>query len=140
MGREHTRPLVFQMKKEDRVSFILDHYSAPHNKRPIPNADLVGFAGNPGCGDEVTIYARLDGDRIAELTFTGEGCTVSMASASFLTDKLVGRSIDELRSLDLAEVREAFGEDIVRSRQKCASLPINSLVKAIHDKFGNGER
>ena len=62
-------------------SVILDHNRAPRNYGPLPNADGSAQGRNPLCGDEVTVWVKLDGDRIADVKFTGSGCAISKASA-----------------------------------------------------------
>ncbi|HEX2069084.1 MAG TPA: SUF system NifU family Fe-S cluster assembly protein [Actinomycetota bacterium] len=74
---------------------ILDHYKNPRNKRDLPGAELTCRKNNPLCGDEITIHAHLDDGRIAEVTFEGQGCSISQASASMLTETVTGKSVDE---------------------------------------------
>ncbi len=74
---------------------ILDHYKNPRNKRDLPGAELTCRKNNPLCGDEITIHAHLDDGRVAEVTFEGQGCSISQASASMLTETVTGKSIDE---------------------------------------------
>lgn len=74
---------------------ILDHSKHPRNRGALENADLESHLLNPLCGDEVTVYATLDGDRVAEVGFTGRGCSISQASASMMTERLVGKTREE---------------------------------------------
>ena len=78
---------------------ILDHYKSPRNKRPLPGASVSKHKNNPLCGDEITVHARLDDDRIAEVTFEGQGCSISQASASMLTEATQGKTVDEAEAL-----------------------------------------
>ena len=78
---------------------ILDHYRAPRNKRELPGAGLSCSRNNPLCGDEVTIQATVDRGSVAEIAFQGQGCSISQASASMLTEAVEGRSIDQARAL-----------------------------------------
>jgi len=91
---------------------ILDHAKARHGHGPLADADAEHFERNPTCGDEITVRVRLEPgtDRIAELAWEGDGCSISMASASVLTDMAVGRTVPELLAL-----AEAFRE-MMRSR------------------------
>ena len=74
---------------------LLDHFQRPRNRRELENADVHEHLNNPLCGDEVTVYAKLrDGD-VAEVAFTGRGCSISQASASMLTEHLSGESREE---------------------------------------------
>jgi len=74
---------------------ILDHSQRPRNRGALENADLESHLLNPLCGDEVTVYAAFDGDRVAEVGFTGRGCSISQASASMMTERLSGKSREE---------------------------------------------
>ena len=78
---------------------ILDHYRTPRNKRELPGAGLSCSRNNPLCGDEVTIQATLDGGEVSEITFQGQGCSISQASASMLTEAVEGQSVDRARTL-----------------------------------------
>jgi nitrogen fixation NifU-like protein len=79
---------------------IVDHNRSPRNFHPMPDAtrSLEGF--NPLCGDRLTLYLKLDGDRIADISFGGSGCAISVASASLMTEAMKGRT--------LAEAEQAF--------------------------------
>ncbi len=74
---------------------VLDHYRRPRHRGELENADLREHLLNPLCGDEVTVYARFRGDDLAEVSFTGRGCSISQASASMLTEHLSGKSREE---------------------------------------------
>lgn len=78
---------------------ILDHYKSPRNKRPLPGATVSKHKNNPLCGDEITVHARLDDDRVAEVTFEGQGCSISQASASMLTEATQGKTVDEAEAM-----------------------------------------
>jgi nitrogen fixation NifU-like protein len=91
---------------------VLDHFKHPRNRGQLENADLEEHLNNPLCGDEVTVYARLQDGRIAETKFTGRGCSISQASASMLTERLTDRSREEAE----AEI-EAFLE-MMRTGEK----------------------
>ncbi len=74
---------------------ILDHYKSPRNKRELPDATASLHKNNPLCGDEITIHARVDDGTVADISFEGQGCSISQASASMLTEAVKGRAIDE---------------------------------------------
>jgi nitrogen fixation protein NifU and related proteins len=78
---------------------ILDHYKNPRNKRELPGAELSCSRNNPLCGDEITVHARLEEGRIAEVTFEGAGCSISQASASMMTEAAAGRSVEQAGTL-----------------------------------------
>ncbi len=79
---------------------ILDHYKNPRNKRELPSAELSCTRNNPLCGDEITVYAHVNGGRIAELAFQGAGCSISQSSASMMTEAATGEPVAD--ALDLA--------------------------------------
>jgi nitrogen fixation NifU-like protein len=82
---------------------ILDHYKNPHGRGLRDPYDAEVHHVNPVCGDEVTLRVRLDGDRIADVSHDSQGCSISQASTSVLTDLLVGRTVTEALG-----VHEAF--------------------------------
>ncbi len=91
---------------------ILDHAKARHGDGPLVHADAEHFERNPTCGDEITVSVRLEPgtDRIAAIGWQGDGCSISMASASVLADMAPGRTVPEL-----LELTEAF-RAMMRSR------------------------
>lgn len=74
---------------------VLDHFRRPRNRGELENADLEQSVFNPLCGDEVTVYANLQEEQLAEVAFTGRGCAISQASASMLAERLEGKSREE---------------------------------------------
>lgn len=74
---------------------ILDHYRNPHNKGLREPHDAEAYQVNPTCGDEITLRIKLDGDQVADVSYDSLGCSISQASASVLTDLLIGRSIQD---------------------------------------------
>jgi nitrogen fixation NifU-like protein len=91
---------------------VLDHYQRPRNRGELENADIEEHLNNPLCGDEVTVYANLRDGRVADIGFTGRGCSISQASASMLTEHLLGKDREEAE----AEI-EAFLE-MMRTEEK----------------------
>jgi nitrogen fixation NifU-like protein len=78
---------------------ILDHNKSPHNYRTIEGADRISVGFNPVCGDRLSLFVKLDGDRIADVAFQGSGCAISKASASLMTDSVKGKSLAEAEAL-----------------------------------------
>lgn len=127
---------------------ILDHNRRPRNHHAIDGAHHAdGY--NPLCGDKVTIYVKLDGDRITDVGFTGAGCAISTASASILTETLKGKTRDEaLRLFDkfhdvvtgketgdatLGKLAVFSGVSEFPVRVKCATLAWHTLRSALTD-------
>ena len=117
------------------VENIVDHFERPRNKGRMEDADIQLGGGNPGCGDLITIYARIgEGDRVEEVTFEGAGCTISQAGGSIVTELAKGLTLDEVRDLGLPEITDEMGEEIVKSRVRCATLALGTLQAAL-DQF-----
>lgn len=77
------------------LQVIMDHAQRPRNRGEIEGADLEHRIFNPLCGDEVTVYATFEEGRVADVRFTGRGCSISQASASMMTERLMGKSREE---------------------------------------------
>ena len=97
---------------------ILDHSKRPRNFHSLENADHHAQGYNPLCGDKVTIYLHMDGERIADIGFQGSGCAISTASASILTETLKGKTRAEAQALF-----EAFHDLVTGHPAKSASAP-----------------
>ncbi len=78
---------------------ILDHSKKPRNYRVLEGANYHAEGYNPLCGDRVTVYVKLENDRISDLSFQGSGCAISTSSASLLTETLKGKTLDEANAL-----------------------------------------
>ncbi len=81
--------------RELYTQVIMDHYKRPRNRGELEGADLEEHLLNPLCGDEVTVYALFDSERVADVKFAGRGCSISQASASMMTERLKGKSREE---------------------------------------------
>ena len=100
------------MMRELYTQVIMDHYQRPRNRGELEDADLEEHLLNPLCGDEVVVYAAFDGDRVADVRFSGQGCSISQASASMMTERLSGKSLKEAE----AEI-EAFKDQMVGKKE-----------------------
>ena len=113
--------------------FILEHYRNPHNKGQLERHDLHFADSNPTCGDELSMTIALDGgkQRIVDIAFDGQGCAISQASASILTDELRGMTVGEARDIDPKDILEGIGVPITPARLKCALLSYKVLQGAV---------
>ena len=111
--------------------YILEHYREPRNHGHLDRPDVHAGDTNPLCGDRVEIDLRLEGERIAEVRFAGRGCAISQASASMLTEKIEGATLEELRALTPDDIFEMLGVTIGPARQRCALLSLRVLHQGI---------
>ncbi len=125
---------------------ILDHNRRPRNFGPLPAANHRAEGNNPLCGDRVTVYLDVEGDRIRDVSFEGAGCAISTASASLMTEALKGRSVEEARQLfhgfhelvtrgdegeDLGKLAVFTGVREYPMRVKCATLAWHTFLAAL---------
>ncbi|NKQ53770.1 SUF system NifU family Fe-S cluster assembly protein [Amycolatopsis sp. K13G38] len=91
---------------------ILDHYKNPHGRGLREPFDAESFQVNPTCGDEVTLRLKLDGEKVADVSYEGQGCSISQASVSVLTDLVVGHTVGEaLKTMDaFVELMQGRGQ------------------------------
>ena len=132
---------------------ILDHNRRPRNFRTMDDANRKQEGYNPLCGDRLTLYVKLDGDRIADVAFQGSGCAISKASASLMTEALKGKTVVEARALferfhdmvtsspdtaapDLGKLSALSGVREFPTRVKCASLAWHTLKAAVAGEQG----
>jgi nitrogen fixation NifU-like protein len=90
-----TSPALESMYQE----IILDHYKRPHHKGLREPFEAQVHHLNPTCGDEITLRVHLDGGTVADVSYDSEGCSISQASASVMTDLVIGKPIDEAMTL-----------------------------------------
>ncbi len=120
------------MDRQAYIENILDHFEHPRNKHRLEHADVQLGGGNPGCGDLITVYLRIgDDERVEEVSFEGEGCTISQAGGSIITELINGMSLDEIKQLGTSTIVEEMGEDIVKSRVRCATLALGTVQAAV---------
>lgn len=111
---------------------ILDHYHNPRHRGRLERPDRVGEADNPVCGDRVRLELHLDrAGRVTEAAFEGDGCIISMASASMLTEHIHGQSLGELRELAEGDVLALLGVELGRARTQCALVALRALQAAL---------
>jgi nitrogen fixation NifU-like protein len=135
---------------------ILEHNRSPRNYRAMPDADRKADGHNPLCGDQVTVFVRLDGDLIGDVSFQGAGCAISKASASLMTGAVKGKSTAEVAGLfdrfhqlvtgslppgeseTLGKLAVFSGVSEFPIRVKCASLSWHTLKAALDAEPATG--
>ncbi|MGH7567235.1 MAG: Fe-S cluster assembly sulfur transfer protein SufU [Gemmatimonadota bacterium] len=128
---------------------IIDHYRRPRNKGAMTDPSVTVSMRNPLCGDEIDLMLLVEGERIADVRFTGQGCSISQASTSMMTETLKGKSLDEALDLEggflalmrgeeepkrdkrLGDLRALEGVAKLPVRIKCALLGWNALDEAV---------
>jgi len=121
-----------QMSREDFMAFILDHREKPRNNHAMDNPTVEASGGNPGCGDIVTVYLKVgDDDRIEDLSYVGEGCTISQAGASFMTSRLKGKTLAEVEAMEYDIITDTFGREVMATRPRCATLALGTIKSAV---------
>lgn len=111
---------------------ILEHYKHPKNKGVLDPATHKASESNPLCGDAISMSLRVDGtQRIEDVRFDGEGCAISMASASILTERVKGKALAEVRALGRETVLKNMGVPLSAVREQCALLPLQVLRRAL---------
>ncbi len=138
---------------------ILDHYRSPRHHEPLSEPDVVAEGYNPLCGDEVEIRLTFSNGAVRDLSFHGRGCSISQASGSMLSDLVIGKNADEIRTLSglfTTMMREPEGESPEElgdleafqgvakfpARVKCATLAWHTLEDGLtqHEQGGHAVR
>lgn len=107
---------------------IIDLYEHPLNHGQLENPDFTYEEDNPLCGDVIRIDVRMGDDgRVAEIAWSGDGCAISQASASLLTEEIKGMTLDEVKAFSKDELLELIGVPLSMARVKCALLSLKVL-------------
>ena len=115
---------------------VLDHYRHPRNYGDLPHANARAKDSNVLCGDTIEMQLRLNRDRIEDVKFRGQGCAISLASASMLTEFSKGKPISEVKKLGKKEIIKLLGADPGLTRIECALLGLKVLKMAIYEHMG----
>jgi len=120
------------MDRQTAIENLLDLYENPTHRGSIEDADVEINGGNPGCGDIVKIYLRVnDAGQVEEIRFEGEGCTISQAAAELVSSRMEGSTLDEIEHLDHDVIIDELGREVVISRPRCATLALGTLKQAV---------
>ena len=110
---------------------ILEHWQHPQNYGIIKNADFDVTETNPFCGDTLRLTGKRENNKLVAVAFSGEGCAISKASASLVTEEIKGKSLDEIKKLKPEDVLGLLEIQLTPTRTKCALLIYTTLRKGI---------
>jgi nitrogen fixation protein NifU and related proteins len=111
---------------------ILDHYKHPRNRGTLEHPDISYEDANPLCGDKLRMDFRIEDGKIAAVRFSGQGCSISQASASMLSEKLEGMSLEDAKKISREDVLEMLGIELGPVRLKCALLALKTLKGGVY--------
>lgn len=137
-------------------SVIMDHNKNPRNKGTLPDGNVTVDLNNPTCGDQIHLHLKIENDKITAAAFTGDGCSISMASASMMTQAVKGKSEQEALQMakefsemvqdhehgqidEAGEVEALSGVAKFPARIKCATLAWKAMERAILEKASKDE-
>jgi len=109
---------------------ILEHWRHPRNRGRLPNPDVAAVEANPLCGDVVRLELKLKDGVVEKAKFEGDGCAISQAAASLLTELVTGKSVEELKGLSDETLLAELG-GVIKTRLNCALLPLKALRKGL---------
>lgn len=126
------------MASEIYSELILEHYKNPANFGEIKNADMESYEDNTVCGDKIKMQIKLNGKKIQDIKFSGDGCAISQASADMLADFVKGKSLTEAKKISKEDMFKMLGIKLTVARIKCALLSLKvlkmSLVSYLKEK------
>ena len=125
-------PIVEDLYRDN----IIDHYQNPRNYGVLDNPDISYEDSNPVCGDEIRIDLKIQDGRVIEARFQGHGCSISQASASMLTEDIIGKTLEEVRQIDKQYLLDLLGIPLGPVRLKCALLSLKVLKAGAYGLHG----
>jgi len=119
---------------------ILDHYENPRNFGHILSPDVKAHDSNPLCGDTFDFELKFKDKKVSDVKFSGHGCAISTASASMLSEKLIGMDIEKVKKIEKEDVLELLGIELSHVRIRCALLPLKVIKLGVYDYLGNNKK
>jgi nitrogen fixation protein NifU and related proteins len=123
------------MIKELYPPHLLDHYRNPRHWGVLENPDISSGMKNPSCGDQIQIFGRLEGDRLTAVSFIGQGCVLSQAAASLLTEAVLGKTITQIKNFSADDMQRLVAIPVGPLRRGCIMLALEALQEALTKKF-----
>jgi nitrogen fixation NifU-like protein len=111
---------------------VMEHFKNPRNVGEIADADGIGTVGNPVCGDMMTIYIKVKGNRITDIKFKTFGCGAAVATSSMITELAKGKTLDEAMRITRGDVADSLG-GLPPIKMHCSNLAADALHEAIKD-------
>lgn len=125
------------MSSDMYKEIILDYYKNPRNRGTIESPNAKAKDSNPLCGDVVEMQLKITDGKVSDVKFNGDGCAISQASASMLTEIVMGKSLEDVRKIDKTVLLENLGSpNLGAVRIKCALLPLKVMKTAVYDYLG----
>jgi nitrogen fixation NifU-like protein len=124
------------MSSDIYKDIILDYYRHPRNNGDLPDANVRAKDSNPLCGDIIEMQLKIGDGKISDIRFKGKGCAISQASASMLTEAAKGKTVEEVKAMEKADVLDLLGIDPGPTRIKCALLGLKVLKLAVYLHLG----
>jgi nitrogen fixation protein NifU and related proteins len=122
------------MDRQEAIDFLLDHYENPRNRGELDHPDVSLSGGNPGCADVITMNARFGKDgKLEAISWDGEGCTISRAAASYVTEIVQGMTPEQIEAMSFEDLINELGRELVMTRPTCATLALGTLKKGVHE-------
>jgi len=122
------------MDRQEAIEFLVDRQQHPRYRGELPDAHIHLTGGNPGCADTVEMFARVAPDgTLEEVSFLGEGCTISMAAADYVSELAQGMTLDEVENLSTETLMDDLGREIVMTRPTCATVALGTLKQGAHE-------
>lgn len=129
---------------------ILDHYRHPRGKDPIGKPSVEHSERNISCGDKIKLQLTIDEGTVTGVHWDGDGCAISQAAMSMLSEEIIGKSVEELQSLSSNDIVTMLQVPVGPRRIKCAALSLHTLLNTLHihtntrlqtwqETVGNGE-
>ncbi len=125
------------MSSDMYKEIILDYYKNPRNRGTLESPAATAKDSNPLCGDIIEMQLKFSEGKVSDIKFNGDGCAISQASASMLTEMVMGKSIDDVRKIDKVALLDNLGSpNLGAVRIKCALLPLKVVKTALYQYLG----
>ncbi|AEH50987.1 iron-sulfur cluster assembly scaffold protein [Pseudothermotoga thermarum] len=114
------------------TELVLDHFKNPRNMGRMEDADVTATEGSIACGDMMTVYLKIENDRIVDIKFESYGCAANIATASMMTEVVKGMTIEEAKKITWKDIVERLG-GLPQIKYHCSNLAVDTLKKAIEE-------